>query len=407
MKKIMAVFFLLVSSNLLCVPKIFLQITKNFSEKAEIVLIFEVQKDNYWNKFIKVLSRDLEFSGYFDVEETEIVKDIEKEKKKYTTEIVLTGKKEGNILKIKVEDNLEETVLFEKNYGIISNASSLAHKINNEIILKLTGKPGIAGSKILFVSGILRKYQIYSIEYDGENLKKLTDFNFLVHYPRWLPQKGKIVFITYENGYPEIAKLDLKTGKRKIILNQPGLNACVSPCKSTGEMAVVLSKSGNPEIYLATFEGVIIKRLTYYKGIDSSPSFSPDGKLIAFVSDRQGNPQIYLMTRDGYRIRRISYISGYSTSPSFSPDGNFVAYVFASGGNFGLALYNLKTKKTKIVGKYLGCEEISWGSDSRHIVYSKTDKTPNTLYIIDILTGERRRLTPGKINAFSPDWFSY
>ncbi|HBV20608.1 MAG TPA: Tol-Pal system protein TolB, partial [Nitrosomonas sp.] len=40
-------------------------------------------------------------------------------------------------------------------------------------------------------------------------------------------------------------------------------------------------------------DGSGLQRLTRSSGIDTEPSFSPDGRYIIFTSDRGGSPQIY------------------------------------------------------------------------------------------------------------------
>jgi TolB protein len=112
------------------------------------------------------------------------------------------------------------------------------------------------------------------------------------------------------------------------------------------------------------------------------------------------------MTREGSRIKRISFVSGYSTSPAWSPDGNYIAYVFLKGGNYGIAVYEVSTGETSIIGELLGSEDLSWAPNSRHIVYSNIRMRPSTVMVIDILTREKRRLTNAAYNAFSPNWGS-
>jgi len=382
--------------------QIFFQITKNLVEKADTFLIFKVEKNDFSSKMLETLSQDLKFSGYFNVEGIKFTDDIEKTKKEIVTQIIITGEQKGEIINVKVEDGLEKNLLYEYSYKISKDPRFLAHMICDDIVEKLTGKPGIAKSKILFTSDRTGKKQIFQIDYDGFNLKQLTNVEYLVNYPRYL-EGNKIIFVSYEDGWPKLAKMDILSGKIEIFIAHPGLNACASPLKKTREIVLVLSKSGDPEIYLADFDGKIKKRLTENKKIDSSPSFSPDGKSIAFVSDRDGKPQIYIMDRDGYGVRRISYISGYCTSPVFSPDGNFVAYIYSEGSTFGLAIYDINTKKTRTFPG-LNCEEISWAPNSRHIVYSKIERK-QSLVILDIFTKETRTLISGNFNCFSPNWF--
>jgi len=402
MKKFLLFLFL---GGLPCfsVPKVFLQITKNFTQKADVVLLFQVEKENYWENFSNTLSNDLSYSGYFNVESKNFVKDIEGNKDNFPVNIIISVKKQDNKIEVNVFDNLEETSLFEKNYNIMDDPFYFAHIVNDDIVFALVGKPGIAKSRIIFVSDKTGKYQIYMCDYDGRNLKQITNFNFHVNFPVWTSDRNGFYFVSYKNHYPEIAKYDFITRKEKVIFNYPGLNACVSPCRGKNVLGVVLSKSGNPEIYLATTDGKIIKQLTNYKGIDSSPSFSPDGEKITFVSDRYGTPQIFIMDKDGFGIKRISYSSSYSTSPKWSPDGNYIAYIIRSG-NFKIAIFDIKTNNTKIIENSSGCEAISWAPDSRHIVFAKTDIYPSKLCIIDTFTGEIRYIDNSKYNAFSPDW---
>jgi len=405
MKKICFLWFTLclLFTSKLHSSTIFLQITKNLQEKAEIVLLSGTEKDNYWEKFLSTLKRDLTYSGYFNVVEAAFTENPEATKKRYTTEIILQGIKTSEGIRILVEDALEEKVLFEKNYQKDDSPSYLAHTVNDDIVLHLTGKPGIACSKILFVSDATGKYELYSIDYDGDNLKQLTSTEYLVHYPKWLIPGREILYISYEGGWPKLVKMNIKTGEKKILLAEPGLNACASPSITTGEIAVVLSKGGYPDIYIVDFNGKIKRQITSSKSTDASPSFSPDGRTIAFVSDRYGSPQIYTMTKDGGHLKRISFLSNYSTSPAYSPDGNYIAYVFQKG-DFGLAVYEPSTEETSIIGEGIGCEDVSWAPDSRHIIYTDVRSRPSSLVIMDIITGEKRILNTGKANAFSPSW---
>ena len=382
---------------------VFMQITKNLQEKAEIVLLLGTEQDNYWDKFLSTLKRDLGYSGYFFVEDARFVEDPEVFKAKYITPITLQGIKTPQGIKVVLEDNLDERILFEKHYSPGSNPSYFAHTVNDEIVFQLTGRQGIARSRILFVSNSTGKYELYAVDYDGENLKQITSTDYMVHYPRWFSYPHEILYISYEGGWPKLVKMNLKSGEKRTLLSEPGLNACASPSIDTGEIAVVLSKSGRPDVYVIGFDGKIKRQITSSNSTDASPTFSPDGATIAFVSDRYGSPQIYTTTKDGHRLKRISFISGYATSPAYSPDGNYIAYVFQKGG-YGVAIYEVSTEETRIVGEGLGSEDISWASDSRHIIYTDIRSKASSLVILNIITGEKRVLKTGKTNSFTPSW---
>ncbi len=385
---------------------IFLRITRDLREKVEISVLLSAPKDAYWEDFLKTVSGDLDYSGYFSVTGSVFTDNFSTARQEYKGRLAMIAEKTGEGLGIRVEGDPGGKALFEKKYPYPgpSGPRGLAHAVCNDLVFNLTGKPGIAGSRILFVSDRTGNYQLYQVEYDGENLKRLTDAKYMVHYPRWLYPGKELLFVSYKGGWPKLARKKIPSGEERVILSHPGLNACASPCLKTGELAVVLSHEGGPEIYITDFDGRILKRVTRNRATDASPSFSPCGKMISFVSDMHGSAQVYIMTREGTRIRRISYLSGYSTSPAWSPDGNLIAYVFLRGGSYGIAVYEVSTGETRVVAGAAGSEDVSWAPDSRHLVYSDISRKPGSVTVLDAVTGEKRKLTGGSGNSFSPGW---
>ena len=57
-----------------------------------------------------------------------------------------------------------------------------------------------------------------------------------------------------------------------------------------------------------------------------APRFSPDGKKIVMSFAKDGNSDIYTMDLDTRVVERITDHSSIDTSPSFSPDGKFIAF---------------------------------------------------------------------------------
>jgi Tol biopolymer transport system component len=80
------------------------------------------------------------------------------------------------------------------------------------------------------------------------------------------------------------------------------------------------------DIFEATPDGKITRRLTDAKGYDAEGAYSRDGKQIAFCSDRDGDPDIYLMNSDGSQVRQITNAPGYDGGPFISPDGKWIVF---------------------------------------------------------------------------------
>ena len=117
-------------------------------------------------------------------------------------------------------------------------------------------------------------------------------------------------------------------GRRAVSL--PGLSAS-SPsfCRHPGGTRLVYSVGvrKNADIVASEVNGTSPVRLTRWRGRNSSPACSPDGRLIAFFSTRKqdGGPGLYLMRLDGRRPKKIADVLGHSLQwsnrrPSTSDD---------------------------------------------------------------------------------------
>ena len=80
------------------------------------------------------------------------------------------------------------------------------------------------------------------------------------------------------------------------------------------------------QIYYATDQGKIVKRLTTGPGYNAEATLSTDGKKIVFTSARDGDLEIYTMNADGSGPKRLTHTLGYDGGPFFSPDGHWIVY---------------------------------------------------------------------------------
>jgi TolB protein len=177
------------------------------------------------------------------------------------------------------------------------------------------------------------------------------------------------------------------------------------------KIALVLSRDQNSEIYLLK-RNRKLQRLTRHFNIDTSPTWSPDGKKIAFTSDRSGtgSPQIYIMDAekgDKGKVTRISFGSSYNDNPAWSPDGDKIAYTSRQGRKFQISVYDLNTHKSQIVTSSLGSsEQPSWSPDGRFLVFRKRTNSGFNIFIQRLGSKAIRQLTfSGK--SHSPSWSPY
>ncbi len=267
------------------------------------------------------------------------------------------------------------------------DARRATHQFADAFVEALTGTPGFASSRITFASASGGKKtkvkEIYISDIDGSNARQLTQDSALGYCPKFSPDGTKIAYSSDKSGYRDTYVIDLNSKKRSVVAQFPGQNtgAAFSPDGST--LALSLSKFGNPEICTLPASGGSPTRLTQTRGTDCSPTWSPDGTKIAYVSDERGSPGLYLIPATGGQPEKLNTESSYTTEPDWSPDGKKIAYSITSGGG-QIGVYDIDSKKARIVSRGSGLESPSWTRNSRHLVCSQN----GTLVLLDSLTGE-------------------
>ncbi len=78
-------------------------------------------------------------------------------------------------------------------------------------------------------------------------------------------------------------------------------------------------------IWMVSTEGGAPIQLTQ-SGHDSSPVWSPDGKVLAFLSSRAGDSQVYVLPMDGGEAHAWTHLSTGADIVKWSPDGKTIAF---------------------------------------------------------------------------------
>ena len=114
-------------------------------------------------------------------------------------------------------------------------------------------------------------------------------------------------------------------------------------------MAIVLSKDGNPEIYILDLQTRRLRRITHHYGIDTEPSWTADGEAIIFTSNRGGKPQIYQIRLRDFQIERLTFEGDYNAKASLLSDGSGMVMVHRRNGIFHISYLDLKTGRLRVL----------------------------------------------------------
>ncbi|MGH9799135.1 MAG: protein kinase domain-containing protein, partial [Blastocatellia bacterium] len=166
---------------------------------------------------------------------------------------------------------------------------------------------------------------------------------------------------------------------------------------------------------------VKVTPLTAFAGLESKPSFSPDGNQIAFswVGEAGDNTDIYIKEIGGEGMRRLTTHRGIDSDAVWSPDGRSIAFfrITEEGGAIYVmpSLGGVERKLTDISplrATQILQADMSWSPDGKLLAFADRSSfdEPMGIVLLSLDTGERRKLTTPIPNttgdytpSFSPD----
>jgi TolB protein len=357
----------------------------------------------------QVLSQDLLYSGFFRV-----ARSVQQAKQdSLSLEYAVTGSIQGGspgspaTIDLNLVTHPGGQPILNKRYRPEADQVRItAHHFANEVVAALTGEPGIALTRVVFSRGTGDRRDLWVVDYDGENLMRLTANRTLNLCPSWRPDGEAIAFTSYHRGEQGLFLLETASGKVSGITSMQGLNLGANWSPDGKEILLSLSQSGNPEIYRITPKGDIVARLTAMPSIEVSPAWSPGGQDVVFTSDRTGTPQLYICDRDGAGRRRLTYEGKYNESAAWSPSGQQIVYATREVELTQLVLIAATGEDRRLLTdrRWRNCEDPSWAPDSRHFVFASDRSGAFKLYVMDVLDGGVRQLTFGNEPDITPAW---
>jgi TolB protein len=296
-------------------------------------------------------------------------------------------------------------ILVREYRGPVQSWRSLVHQFADDVVQQFTGEPGIASTRLAFVTKEGRNKELCVMDADGAAMTTLTHDKSIALSPAWAPDGSLLLFTSYRGGTgPQICVMPSQGGKAYLVSGRKGLNTSASYSPDGREIVCTLSLEGNPEIYILDARGGSPRRLTSSHGIDTSPAWSPTGREIVFTSDRSGNPQVYVMDRDGGNVRRLTYEVDYTDSPAWSPRGDRIAFVSRTEHGFDVYVCRSDGSGARLVAGGAYNENPRWSPDGRHLVFASNRGGSYALYVTDLDDRPPRKIDTGGREAMSPAW---
>jgi TolB protein len=212
-------------------------------------------------------------------------------------------------------------------------------------------------------------YDIYTVDRDGKDMKRLTNYGVYTAEGVLSPDGKRIVFTSL--------------------------------------------KDGDLDIYTMNVDGTDVKRLTTTPGYDGGPWWSPDGTKIVYRAWHYDNPQdlkayqdllakrmirpnrmeLFVMNADGSNQRQITTLGGANFGPSWTPDGQRIIF---SSNHKNPRSRNFDLYAVKLDGS--GLEQITTNPEFDGFPMF----SPNGKQLI--FASNRGATKQGETNLFIADW---
>jgi TolB protein len=296
--------------------------------------------------------------------------------------------------------------------GSVQSWRRIAHKVADAVYSRITGEGGYFDSRVVYVAESGPKNnrikRLAVMDYDGANPQFLTDGRSIVLAPRFSPAGDRILYTSYESGFPRIYLMDVATGARRALDDQPGTMTFAPRFSPDGGTVVFsLAEGGNTDIHALDLASGRRTRLTAAPSIETAPSHAPDNRQIVFESDRSGTQQLYVMSASGGEARRISAGRGRYGTPVWSPRGDLIAFTKQLDGRFHIGVMRTDGSEERLLTASFLDEGPTWSPNGRVIMFARELPGEGGLpgiYSVDITGRNPPRRVPTEGGASDPAW---
>ena len=285
----------------------------------------------------------------------------------------------------------------------------VAHRVADMIYEKLTGIPGVFGTKVAYVTAEGREddrlYTLVVADADGANEITIMESTDPIMSPAWSPDSRRLAYVSFENSISTIYVQTLRSGNRIKVSSRAGING--APAFSPDGRKLVLTLGGidgNLDINILDLASRKVTRLTTNRSIDTEGTWAPNGRTIYFTSDRSGGPQIYRMDVNGGSPVRVTFEGSYNARPRLSPDGSRLALVHLDRGNYRIAVLDLDSRDLLVLSGGRQDESPSFAPNSDSLIYATRQGRNGVLETVSADGLVRQRLASRQGDVREPVW---
>jgi len=201
----------------------------------------------------------------------------------------------------------------------------------------------------------LDPFDLYTVNRDGSDLRRLTNFGVYTAEGVLSPDGRRIVFTSLKDGDLDIYTMNVDGTNLRQLTHQVGYDGgpwwspdgrqiayrAYHPTDSTelrdyrDLLTQRVVRPTKMELWVMNADGSNQHQVTHLGGANFGPSWTHDGRHLIFSSNyknpRSGNFDLYVVALDGTGLEQVTTDEGFDGFPMFSPDGRKLIWASQRG----------------------------------------------------------------------------
>ena len=229
--------------------------------------------------------------------------------------------------------------------------------------------------------------------------QKVTSFTSKASSPRWMPDSHRLLIVVERDDRQRVLVTDREGSWPRPLSVGPGHDYIPQASPQGDYVAYVhgpLEDLERSDVMLAYTEGGTVCALTGHpEREDTSPTWSPDGKLVAFLSDRPGFYELFVVNPATGQERQVTR-AGYDLGDiRWSPDARRIVCTINRNGAIDLGIVDVESGRLEYLRTADGVHALpQWLPDGRTITFEFEDpQHPPDFFRMDVGTRQATQLT--------------
>ncbi len=176
------------------------------------------------------------------------------------------------------------------------------------------------GSEMVICLSKTGSVEIHKKTVNSKTTKRLTrTHGSIAAVPRWSPDGGRIAYVSGELGVPQIFVMNANGGNKRRLIKGYSYTTSLDWSPKGDLIAFSATRNRRIQLFIADIKRGKVKQLTFDNANNSHPSFAPDGIHVIYTKEKNYSSDLYMIDVRDLKNVRITNWNGDETYPSWSP----------------------------------------------------------------------------------------